>query len=399
MSDNKNYGYRVYNYAVPDRVAYWLTRVIQKFNLHRSRFVNNLVDTYPYAYMSNEENRYILGNNNYQKKIDSLIEVGYISRVLIQTNSFGKPLYGYIPLLAKSGSYRYIQHKSIDRYYDLKLSKLSNDAIPILSTLRNTNIDISQIEFEKIVKDDMYNKYLRIRNTNKKILSVNEYYAINKWRMDQIDNFNNAVGRQVLEFIKEDEFGFRLHTIISNSPKGIRSKVTIDNLKCVEIDLEQSQPNISSALLYDNIGYNTFTDVIQNGNLYDFISSQMSLNNRDLAKNEYFKMAYGFENQNKINPLFKIFPDIKDFILNVKSTWISENPNKSNHSNYAFLAQRKESEIFRKIWAELNDNNIPFIPIHDSIITPIENLEYVVSVMYKILKFYLHPNIKLHITY
>lgn len=395
MDRNTNKGYRVYNYAIDDdRIAYWLTRVMQKYSLHRSRHINNMDDSVPYAYMSNDENRYILGNNNYQKKINGLFHDGLISRMITRVSNYGKPMYGYIPLTRANG-YRYIHHPSIDRFYDKILSGLSDESTYVLNTLRHTEFDLSQIDFEHIVKNEMYPKYLTVKNPNKKVLSINEYYAANKWRMGHIDWFNHASGREMLAYIKEDKFGNRLHTIVSNSPKAIRSKILIDGSECVEIDLEQSQPNISSAFIYDNIGANSFTDTVRSGDLYEFISNELGLGDRDVAKNEYFRMAYGYDNPRNPNLLFSTFPDIKDFITHIKKNRMNTNPNPAPHSNYAHLAQLKESEVFRLIWKELNDNNVRFIPVHDSIITPIGSKDYVMSVMYRILKYRLHPNIVL----
>ena len=201
---NEINGYRVYDYVLPDRVAYWLTRVQQKYNLHKSRYFNNLDNSHPFAYMNNDENRHILGHNNYQKKIDDMVNIGYISKIPLKYSPYRKMMYGYVPLI-KAGGYRYINHPSIDRFYDKYLASLSDDAKYILKTLRISEFDILPVEFDQIVKGDMYQKYLSIRDVRKRKLTINEYYAHNKWRLEHINVFNVATGRSMLNFIKEDD--------------------------------------------------------------------------------------------------------------------------------------------------------------------------------------------------
>jgi hypothetical protein len=211
-----------------------------------------------------------------------------------------------------------------------------------------------------------------------------------------------------------------VHTIVSSVPEILRQTILIDGKGISESDLKQSQPAITSEVLYSEIGWNSFSDVVENTDLYLYLKDELGLNSRDEAKNYYYSMAYGTLWSPKAKEMFKIFPDIKDYITKLKVQVLEDNPNskkktkkltrtryengkkithrkKKHHTNFAFLIQRKESEIFRKVWQELNSYGIRFLPVHDSIIVAKSDMEFAYGIMERSLKDQIHPNIKLDI--
>ena len=138
--------------------------------------------------------------------------------------------------------------------------------------------------------------------------------------------------------------------------------------KTVEIDLAQSQPEILGKLLVRQLGNNTFSSTVMHEDIYNYLEHHLNLKSRDKAKDVFYKMIFGKPYTYYESELFKLFPDIAEWVLKQKTTKNPNNPSKKVYSNVAYMLQRQESEIFRELWGKLNKQRIKFVPVHDSVI-------------------------------
>jgi hypothetical protein len=136
----------------------------------------------------------------------------------------------------------------------------------------------------------------------------------------------------------------------------------------VEIDLAQSQPTILAQLLQDRIGDNDFSRFIFNGEyLYTFLGN----GNKEKGRAVFNHSVFGKRIDRKFS---KMFPTAAKEIQHLKYTRQENNPSNKHYSNLCFLLQRKETSIFEKVWEALLKEQIPFIPVHDSVV--VQNHHY-----------------------
>lgn len=388
-----NKKFRYYTFGLDSRSNFWLSINYQKFASYEYRNLIGKLRTDPFVYFTSKENKILLGVNNYKKKIDNFIHNQFINQVVIGKNRYNKNLYGYKPLIKPIGVVKSYD-KSFDTYYNYLIDLLSIYGKIILHNLNYVSIDINQDYFFMVVKKFLYPKYLNRVNVDEQI-KYDDYLKRFEWVYNYIQRFNDSSGVELVNFVKEDNYGNRIHTIISLLSKEFRRHILIDNQETVEIDLEQSQPNICSALIKQSIGDNSFSRIVEKNNIYKYIQYQLGFKSIEESKDFYFKSAYGKSYSNESKILYHMFPDIEKYITDIKTNPLVSNPNYKYYTNYAHLAQRKETEIFRKIWYILYKYNILFIPVHDSIRVKVSQLDTVLDIMYSVLKKEIHPNIKL----
>lgn len=345
---------------------FFLTKVTQKYRNFKYRVDN----PEPFAYLSVNECRLLLGSCLYKSRIDELVRLGYIDKVGISKNLYGKQVYGYIPKVTTYKRQR-MAHKVISNYYQRKHSSLSKLAKKVFKFLSHSTIDITKEEFE-VMGDAMYSSYLLKPN---KSMCRGEYnkYLISTW--ESIEDYNTMNMTERVEYVNEDEFGNRLHSIFSSLPKALRRRIKVWGEDNVELDLCQSQPVILAQILEDEMGDNSFTRLIKSGeDVYRYISPE----DRDRGKKALYFTLFGRRTPKQI---IKMFPDIEDTIKNLKWKRVSGNPSKKKYSNLAYKLQQKESLLFRQVWTNLIKENISFIPVHDSIIVQSKYMDKALRIM------------------
>tara|TARA_R110000803_G_scaffold35405_8_gene76623 strand:- start:11435 stop:12580 length:1146 start_codon:yes stop_codon:yes gene_type:complete len=331
---------------------FFLTKVLQKYRNFRQRDS----EEEPYAYISMTECRLLLGSVLHPVRIDELIRLGFIEKVCIGQTKYGRDIFGYIPKVTEYKRQK-MAHKVITNYYQRKHSSLSKIAKKVFKFMSHSTIDVTREEFE-LMGDEMYKSYLL--RADKAIDKVDyNKYLINLW--ESIEDYNTMNMTERVEYVTEDDFGNRLHSIFSSLPKALRRRVLVWGEENVELDLCQSQPVILAQVLEEEMGDNSFTRLIRSGeDVYRYISPD----NRDKGKKALYFTLFGKRTPKSI---IKLFPDIEKTIKNLKWKRVEGNPSEKKYSNLAYKLQQKESMLFRQVWTNLIKENISFIPVHDSV--------------------------------
>lgn len=345
---------------------FFLTKVLQKYRNFKQRDAEDK----PFAYISLLDCKRMLGSRLYSTRIDELIRLGFMDKVSVGGNRYGSTLYGYIPKVTTYKRQK-MAHKVISNYYQRKHSSLSKLAKKVYRVMSHSTIDITKEEFE-LLGGDMYASYLLKDGKNIDRVEYNKY-LFNLWEC--IEDYNTMNPTERVEYVTEDEFGNRLHSIFSSLPKSLRRRVKVWGEDNVELDLTQSQPVILAQLLEDEMGENSFTSLIKSGeDVYRFISPE----DRDRGKRALYFTLFGKRTPKQI---IKMFPDIAPTIKKLKWGMVVGNPSNKKYSNLAYRLQQKESVLFREVWANLIKENISFIPIHDSVMVQSKYMDKTLRIM------------------
>ena len=169
-------------------------------------------------------------------------------------------------------------------------------------------------------------------------------------------------------FFTVDDFAYRIHTPVSNFHRTHRPNLLIYGHSTASIDIVQSQPTILAKILFNAISENDFSNWINEGkDVYLMLQEKANIPTRDEAKKALFEILFSKPS----NKLAQMFGDANwiNWINEIKKTPNPENPHfkQKPHSNLAFLLQRTESKMMRKVWDKLVGANIPFLSIHDEI--------------------------------
>lgn len=351
-----------------DRENFFLTKLFQRYIAIKYIYGDDKM-----AYFSAVELRDILGRRAVESSLQKLKDLGFIEEHIYGETVYGKPMKCFIPLKTDYKK-SILMTKFISAYYENKRKTLSRVANIVYKTISHSSIDITTDEYFECLKT-AYFDYLE-KPDKKQKLSKEDYFAEMSNLLLEINNFNSCNKNEKVDYLTEDKFGNRLHSIFTRLPKVIRKDfVKLKGESTVEIDLVQSQPSFLAKILEKRIGKNSFTDAIKRG---DDVYSMLSPNNRAKGKSLMFFILFG----EFVSKQFKaVFPDVVDEIKKIKTTPIKENPSSKVYSNLAYLLQQEESRIFRELWALLRKANIEFIPIHDSILVPISLKDKALDIM------------------
>lgn len=377
----KKQSYEIYDFGLTDRPNFFLTKILQKYRLFKKWEEN------PHAYISKTDARIIFGWYNIDQKIDQLVSNAYIETMTIGTTRFGKSIVSYIPLVheySRTKRYAYFMAK----YYEAINGRLSRYAQEIVRTLKNTKIIITDWN---AVFNKCYNAYCA-KGGDK---SFDEYVSDLSWWIEGMESFNSA--DTYVDYVTEDLFGQRIHSIISQLPGPMRRHVYIQGQPTVEVDLSQSQPMILAKYLKQEIGDNSFSRTVHQTDIYFYIQDILGLANRELAKTALFRMIYGHPHSLMAEKFYSSFPDTRAFITNLKSERDSVNPSSKIYSNLAFKMQRTETAIFKVVWDKLKSNRKPYISIHDGILVKEEDSLKVKEIMMDVLIKHLGNTVKVNI--
>lgn len=256
------------------------------------------------------------------------------------------------------------------------------------------------------------------RNTGNKKHPKTQYYAISH-NIEAINTHDYKA--------KIDTNVHRLHSVLTNTQKDYRNFISYEDKPLISIDITNSQPYLMNILynpefwkedstldlsikdLPNNIKSlinptlsimlgNTLSEIApaslgdyrnktSQGQIYEHIRDlsnarfNLSLDRGDIKTMFYIVLfsKNGFYNQPdaRLKRLFsELYPNVYKLVKVIKS---------QGHATLACLLQAIESEIIlhrccKRIWEEGN-SEIPIFTIHDSIVTTIENEEFVKRIM------------------
>jgi len=302
-----------------------------------------------------------------------------------------------------------------------------------------------KLEIDETSAIDWINEYeaqeLQVLNNNK--LSPKNRIEAKELLFEKCGNFKILASRIADKdfFFHKDEFGNRLHTNLTNLPKGLRQFITYDGHQLVSVDIKNSQPYMSLPLLgkefwqskdlpekptLKRISRETYRETRKNKterhNTIMFIDSSKTLVQLDFQKQEFIKnVANGtfyeylvdvFENKEGLklgNTPEEKRSKVKKMVLTLLFDDDSKGYNKqansasqifkkafptvaqvfgyvkrSSHRNLAMILQRIESYLLLDRVCSRIAKERPWIPIftiHDAIITTEGNEDFVQQVM------------------
>jgi hypothetical protein len=186
-------------------------------------------------------------------------------------------------------------------------------------------------------------------------------------------------------FFKFDDFSERLHTPVTSFPSKSRKRLLLYGEPVASLDVAQMQPQILGKILKNIVGENEFSSWLDSGlDIYTLLADKSNLSTRKEGKDKYFKLAYGWPNNN-----------LSDLFGNANwIEWINaykRKPNKANphwakqHTNLAWLLQTHEVDLMKTVWMALKEANIPFLTVHDEIICRQQDKNAAASIFRKIL--------------
>jgi hypothetical protein len=280
----------------------------------------------------------------------------------------------------------------IDEVYRKRLEKdvVSSESEFIGDELKveilNKLIDLDT--FEKVYKRDLrslYNAYMSI---------------IQKSIIEE---------KRCLYRINRDDYGGRLYHMFSNIPKDFRSKIKIGGKDVVEIDIKASQPSFL-CLLFEKGSRLKFTKGIfekYNNEQYIKIAKEYGMDIykymaiklkgkkfendaivRVNMKQIFFQLVFGkprtrlgmYKKKEICDKLFG--PEFYKFLSELASLDLEVGLS-HKHKNLSYLLQKTECTFLNKLMEEMGD--IPFLPIHDSLMVRITDAKKVKKLFQKVI--------------
>jgi hypothetical protein len=171
-------------------------------------------------------------------------------------------------------------------------------------------------------------------------------------------------------FITVDEFAGRVHTPITNFHKTHRPNILLHDEVTTSLDVTTMQPLLLGKILKAHIGANEFSGWIDSGlDVYTMLQKAANLNTRDEGKKRFFEVLFAPANDS-LAAAFGAANWI-EWVNAFKRKPLPANPHtlEKNYSNMAWLLQTTEVAAMRKVWAQLIAAKVPFLSVHDEIIT------------------------------
>ena len=357
--------FHYHDYGFNQKENLFLTYTAVRYRFYSTRYP----DADNYVYLSKADKQRLLGNPTYRKRLPYLMDAGAILEIDIKENphNHNQTLKGYIPT---EMPYELVQGEAayIERYMKGSYSSLSFEAKCILETLNHSLVTVTDAQLIEALRQS------QIRHHNEDKDYIVRYFNLYK---RSIEDFNNNVFLN----ITEDAFGNRVHSFITTIPKEIRSSyLTINGEPTVELDLHQSQMVILGKIIEKYYGRNSFSEMVKNEDIYIHFG-QINNIGRDEAKKLMFRPVFNRNSSKESQMLKNAFPDAYGFIEQFKKMSLNWNPSRKRYSNMAFMLQREESGIFHRVWNNLHNEGISFLPVHDSVIVPQRDLDQTRHIM------------------
>lgn len=198
--------------------------------------------------------------------------------------------------------------------------------------------------------------------------------------------FLNLKNENLRIFFTIDNFSGRVHTPITSLKSNIRPNILLDNEETTSIDVVTMQPVLLGAILKNKVGRNDFSEWIDSGkDVYIMLQEKLNLSSRNDAKTKFFEILFATAN----NELSRMFGNANwiTWINEFKSKPFEANPNtlEKNHSNLAWLLQRSEVQLMRKVWERLLSHGIKFLSVHDEVIVKTKDHEKALKIFQDVL--------------
>ena len=246
-----------------------------------------------------------------------------------------------------------------------------------VSTCKKLDINFVKLHSEtaKAIDEEKRNPTQKRNGKYKSLQQMEAHYK------KSIDN----LGNEKSIYASRNTTNGRLDSNFSNMPSRLFDVIIQDN-DWTTIDLVNSQFAILNRIMRTNgakgEGINEFSNLIENGKLYDYIARRLNIS-RNEAKKIMFEINFGrhyFQTMNK--KLFsQLFPEVDE--------WIKARKEKHGYQEVALMLQRFESRIFIDgIKTELCQKGIMNITKHDSVSCDKNNVQEVKSIMLKHLNQY-----------
>lgn len=194
--------------------------------------------------------------------------------------------------------------------------------------------------------------------------------------------------KPVKTIVHKDNFAGRYYHYLTNIPSRQRLRhIKIDDTPVVELDIQQCQIKILEKVLRERNMAPSFTDWMDDNNvLYDYVKDKMKLPTRSEAKQSVFKMLFGHYNSAASKKMYSLFPDLEAPMKIIKSVRDYNNPSRKIYSNLARILQLEEVNILRTLAFRLSYYDLPFLPVHDSVLVKITDLSMVEKLFTEIIE-------------
>jgi len=193
------------------------------------------------------------------------------------------------------------------------------------------------------------------------------------YRCRQIDNWNQVLDKDKWMICREDNFGNRLHHMLTHCPISLRKHTRLGDLvPLFEIDLSQSLPFFTARqMIADGVCDPQFFQDINNSDVYEKYASHFKIS-RERAKIVFFSGFCGEIDSFDFKKAESFYPITAQYLRKIKTenrleeskTITDYKPSKNN----CIDVQRAESAWAHKVWKDLTKTGIRFLPIHDSIL-------------------------------
>lgn len=413
-----------------ERINFFLSKVERKYQPLRWFNINDdniqKIDKETIVYFSSRELNYLLTVKTRDEIINDLVGNDLIAIKKQEKKShfidgrticFTKPkiLWFFSPtkkLLARKKEIKTISYKrvnnSVNNYYGYIEKKLGYYA-DYYRRMYTCKFNISRKEFDQIIEEKYQNKKLARINEGKQMKCTHdEYLKSANFLYESIMEWNCGDKYSNLSSFKIDAFSGRVHSIFS--------MLAIDFYKYndtfnFEIDLKTSQPVILAHLLRQEIGDNKFSNDVDNGiDIYEKIKTHYSLNTRAEGKQMFYELIFGSKtNLEELYPQANAWVkekknfEIKDYWrqkdtleYDIMAFYVKKKKWIRRHSIIALMLQKKELDIFRKIWNALHTVGIDFVTRHDSVVINLKDADNALYHINNILEDELSVNYKLH---
>jgi len=195
---------------------------------------------------------------------------------------------------------------------------------------------------------------------------------------DKIDEINTIKNQDKWLNTSVDPYGKRLHHALTYVPSEARQYARIVRkgkvyFPVAEIDLRTSQPFfMTCAAIKAGVRDEELIQDLEN-DLYTRYGERVGITDRKVTKERVFQSIFGEVGSPASQQMEKFYPQFVAWLNQTKAKPIDYykeeiGANYQPYKNVSIMAQRTESDWARKVWRELHDKKIVFLPVHDSII-------------------------------
>ncbi len=286
---------------------------------------------------------------------------------------------------SKSYGLKYRGKKFTEHAIELKYWQPSPRKLPFKKTDEVSNlIEAIKSNISKVQIDKTYLKKVIANETS--LLKILYYgYSMNALMAKKVGGI----------YAKADDFG-RIHHNITNISKTLRPALTVGGESIYSVDLSASQLffSIKGVVGYAKQKKNTsdwkvieqklpdvqkFIDAVLNGKFYTSINQHLQFSAEDLKVNKVKTLMPIFSQKDPkrktkyYKALETIFPTFLNFVNSKK---------KENHADAAKFLQTEESSVMiGKVCSRLMSEGFWFLPVHDCILTTINNVDRVKAII------------------